>query len=1127
MKRRQGGISVFLAIVFLTLITFVLSIVEVTRYQILQVQAEQILISSTQSVLAGYDSALKNEYGIFARNPEYGDCSFVAPDFPREDESPMESDFRYYAEKHDGGSPLSLENYEIRATGLLAGREGIDYVKKDMVDYMTLRMPMVAVTSILESLSATEKMGKTTEFVKGKNEQVEKAAEIEASYEDLYLLLDGVKLNRRKGTSSVTDSNFMNRLLVDDQTQYLENLPQPLLEQAPASLNLVADVTNSKRAYEDILASIEGIGDVYREYLVVDRELSDVRRRLEAVREAIDDVEDDIDDVNDDIDDEQDEAYPNDAKIRRLKRERRSHKDNLRNLEVDEEILEDDEEALNETYVLLISDMSRRIHAIDNSHHSIDKSLAGLSALVKGKESHLNIANKTVETIESMQKKADQLTEDIDGFIASGNQSKEDYMSSVYNASLTELEAIKSNYGSGGEDYFDADGNILFIGEIAQSNLKALQSLENSALHIADGYVGHLMHLFMDESLDQKELKDLIETTGQPALFFDRHLSRGGWLSSKDGLDFLGESDLVLTGLSAYRTIPHMTYEDYREKTDENSPEFKIWNNLKDMMEAYSLENLTSGLGVDGIVLPEGLPSELYGNTSVSEGTGAIAVEGNLSNEDHVYLDRASGMDRLTAFTGHASEQILVNEYAIGMFRSYPGKNRNPQRSLSGYEIYENHPLDTELEYIYTGNNDSGQALLEVAAKIYGVRVAFNLVHLVSDGAKRTTINQVAAIVAGWWSLGSATFLVAAGIALLWAMVEALVDTEILLSGGKAALVKTSGTWHTSLEGMAQLAANEIKEIAGKASAGLIETCSREIKLKAASLGAQLEESASEAVDDKLNALLAKGEQLAGVAEDAFDEAYYGALDATVAAYRDGITTVDVTPYLDPTAPGYDLIKGASDTLMAELEAGGQRTYGALVEVRMGVSEQFHDVMKEKKEAIGNQVKDHMSGVINQGLTTLNNEVDKLAQQGEAMTAKGIDGWFQTVSEEMSDHSAADAKDKEIGKDMLVPEVGYEMYIRMFMLLEHDQLDQRIIRMVDLMDYNLATAKYRVATGSRDVYAGREHLSLAGYSTGLEATGIFSLPYFSINMNAVSPALLGPSNRGSYSIEKTVVNNYE
>ena len=198
MSKKRGGISIFLAVTFLSLIVFVMSIVEVTRYQILRAQAERMVISGTQSVLAGYDSALKNEYGIFARNPEYGDCFFVMPDLEKTSEKAMVMDFDYYLGENVKQTPdqlhMSLVDryvfryeddayYELTPLTLVSSTiasektlvdtatKDLSYVKQDMVDYMELRLPLIGLSTILETFGAAEKLGKTTKFVE--NESVE------------------------------------------------------------------------------------------------------------------------------------------------------------------------------------------------------------------------------------------------------------------------------------------------------------------------------------------------------------------------------------------------------------------------------------------------------------------------------------------------------------------------------------------------------------------------------------------------------------------------------------------------------------------------------------------------------------------------------------------------------------------------------------------------------------------------------------------------------------------------------------------------------------------------------------------------------------------------------------------
>ncbi len=175
MSKKYGGISIFLAVTFLSLIVFVMSIVEVTRYQILRAQAERMVISATQSVLAGYDSALKNEYGIFARNPAYGDCFFVMPDLEKTTDKAMAMDFNYYLGENvkqtsdqlhmslvdryvfryeDDAyyelTPLTLVSSTIASEKTLVdtATKDLSYVKQDMVDYMELRLPLIGLSTI-------------------------------------------------------------------------------------------------------------------------------------------------------------------------------------------------------------------------------------------------------------------------------------------------------------------------------------------------------------------------------------------------------------------------------------------------------------------------------------------------------------------------------------------------------------------------------------------------------------------------------------------------------------------------------------------------------------------------------------------------------------------------------------------------------------------------------------------------------------------------------------------------------------------------------------------------------------------------------------------------------------------
>jgi len=326
MSGKRGGISIFLAVTFLSLIVFVMSIVEVTRYQILRVQAERMVISATQSVLAGYDSALKDQYGLFARDPQYGDVPFVMPEVGAV--SSMKRDFAYYLNQNMDQTPEGLHmslvdnyvfrygdksytslvpfkvaNVDLSRTERLADPKGggLDYVKEDMVNYMELRLPLVGITGILDTFGAAEKLGKTTELVESKNAQIEKAGSIEALYTDLYYQLDGATPDKEGRSITVSDTHFVNRLgkgdgpsaYPYDPSIVLGDLPEPdqPLEALKRIQVNIASWEYGSSGLGGLLEAYEKIdGQIRAEEKVIDGDKKSIKKQ----KKSIDDKENTI-----------------------------------------------------------------------------------------------------------------------------------------------------------------------------------------------------------------------------------------------------------------------------------------------------------------------------------------------------------------------------------------------------------------------------------------------------------------------------------------------------------------------------------------------------------------------------------------------------------------------------------------------------------------------------------------------------------------------------------------------------------------------------------------------------------------------------------------------------------------
>ena len=67
-REQKGTITVYLAVVFMAMIVFTGVFVDLARIRLAQNQLRRITNSAARSVMANYNTSLKNEYGLFALN---------------------------------------------------------------------------------------------------------------------------------------------------------------------------------------------------------------------------------------------------------------------------------------------------------------------------------------------------------------------------------------------------------------------------------------------------------------------------------------------------------------------------------------------------------------------------------------------------------------------------------------------------------------------------------------------------------------------------------------------------------------------------------------------------------------------------------------------------------------------------------------------------------------------------------------------------------------------------------------------------------------------------------------------------------------------------------------------------
>ena len=215
--------------------------------------------------------------------------------------------------------------------------------------------------------------------------------------------------------------------------------------------------------------------------------------------------------------------------------------------------------------------------------------------------------------------------------------------------------------------------------------------------------------------------------------------------------------------------------------------------------------------GMLGLLVPEG--------RQVSEKTAALAA---LPSQAETY-DEGAG-------SGSMPDHILVNEYCGMFFSQFCSMQTDTvgevqkqktgivetenavqaavgQQKAEDYAQIAEHTLDYEVEYLLYGNGSDRENLSDAVHHLLAVRSGLNLIHILSDNAKRAQARELAAVITGAGSITPLILVTTFFVMSVWALGEALADVRCLLEGGKVPLVKSSSQWKLDLQGLLDLGA--------------------------------------------------------------------------------------------------------------------------------------------------------------------------------------------------------------------------------------------------------------------------------------------------------------------------------
>ena len=188
--------------------------------------------------------------------------------------------------------------------------------------------------------------------------------------------------------------------------------------------------------------------------------------------------------------------------------------------------------------------------------------------------------------------------------------------------------------------------------------------------------------------------------------------------------------------------------------------------------------------GILSLVLPEGFTLS----------TKAIGSEEQVSVR---VRNTGRGSFPVRTGTGGIEGRLLFEKYILEHFSSAV----EPKA--------EGRNLDYEIEYLLCGNKSDEENLKAVVLRLLLFRFAMNYVYLMSDAQKQGEAEAMALAISAVLLQPEAVEIIKQLLLLLWSFGESVIDLRTLLSGKKAAFMKSEESWQLQLSSLFRLGSAE------------------------------------------------------------------------------------------------------------------------------------------------------------------------------------------------------------------------------------------------------------------------------------------------------------------------------
>lgn len=434
----------------------------------------------------------------------------------------------------------------------------------------------------------------------------------------------------------------------------------------------------------------------------------------------------------------------------------------------------------------------------------------------------------------------------------------------------------------------------------------------------------------------------------------------------------------------------------------------------------------------DADTMSEDLPSKYLSSASAE----SLDLSGNV-------------IDGVMAKLKSLGEGVLLDEYYFMVFSHFALQEKD-ELALSGYAKTD-HAKTGEIEYLLFGGTETANRLAMIAT-LFAARIVFNVISLMTDPQKMSTVQTMAAAISGWWSLGIGIAAISAIIIAIWSSLETSADIFMLFRGKRVPIIKTPSAWYTSLSGgLSELATEGVDSIAEKSEKWLekgLDAWKDQIEEVSSDLTTDLrqtvENEVGEAVDNIQYEIEYSKEQVEGIVKEGLKDSFEN-YEKAKQSTKDGLVEVGLTE-----KEADQIIEKTFGQAESKLESEKKKYTDKI--------DKIEEKLSKGKESIDNWLREKEKKAHNALKKKLSELSSDMKKKGKDFIKKHKKTIKDKIAKKLKKADVAKQTPKNSGKtEVDLREylgLSYVDYLRIFLLIKEDNQDLKWLRALDLIQQN-------------------------------------------------------------------------